>query len=321
MVATVGSVPRLTPINRSATPIGPPGSYSWPFPFRFWSTSDSTSETSLMVSPSKLEEDMLHPGSEQDHLRSSGQEPLTTFRRPLVGYRRSSRCMVCGLSQRQSYLSINSHAQSKHRGRRPLLRSYSVTSPKELSRFLDFVVEETGQMANHPHYEELRRVAKLDDIPWKSGAGEWMEKIVHFVIDAHVQPCTDDKCGLTYIQINGSTRWNAFTASNCDRCQSLDKAGTHMWVVDSTHSSGPFVGNLSAACISLNVAPDEGWIPLSRMPLPRGGRCKICNSFRPHRNPTFWGGPAFYLLALCMRVQFCLCKVQKEGQVSAFPWT
>ena len=253
-----------------------------------------------MVSPSKLEEDMLHPGSEQDHLRFSGQEHLTTFRRPLVGYRRSSRCMVCGLSQRQSYLSINSHAQSKHRGRRPLLRSYSVTSPKELSRFLDFVVEETGQMANHPHYEELRRVAKLDDIPWKSGAGQ---------------------CGLTYIQINGSTRWNAFTASNCDRCQSLDKAGTHMWVVDSTHSSGPFVGNLSAACISLNVAPDEGWIPLSRMPLPRGGRCKICNSFRPHRNPTFWGGPAFYLLALCMRMEFCLCQVQEDGQVTAFPWT
>ena len=263
---------------------------------------------------------MLQSGVDPSPWSRQGTRPSIP-RQPPPGSKRRSRCSVCGLDQRQSYLSINSHAQSKHGGKRPLLRTYSLTSPKELSRFLEFIAEEVKPMVNHPHYDELRQAAKLDRIPWKSGAGEWMEKIIHFVIDAHVQPCTDKTCGLTYIRVNNSTRWNAFTASSCRQCQLRDKEGAHMWEVDTTHPSGPFVGNLSAACISLLIAPMEAWEPETRAPWPRGSRCQACDVFRPHRNSTFWGGPAFYLLGLCMRMDFCLCRVKSDGQVITFPWT
>ena len=240
--------------------------------------------------------------------------------------RSRSACPLCGLDTKSFWLSLKDHVRTKHLGRRPLHRTYNLSSSRRLQSFLAFLAYEIQNVRSHPHFEELSQWATNNSIFWKGDGGQMIEKLVHLVINTHVAPCTREKCMIFKLRVNFTGDWSAYTTESCHKCHSKNQAGNRevvTWHLEDfvTWVPWPYSPSLSAELITLVLNPDVGWRPQPsqnalgnpiRQPLPRGWRpplpvaCSTCGKQQLERQTYATGGP-FYIMVAALYADICTC--------------
>ena len=239
--------------------------------------------------------------------------------------RSRSACPVCGLDTSKFWLSLKDHLRTKHLGRRPLHRTYNLSSPRRLKLFLAFLAYEIENVRSHPHFEELSQWATNTSIFWKGDGGQMIEKLVHLVINTHVVPCTKEKCMVFKLRVNFDGNWSAYTTEACRKCQAKDQMEGPVitWHLEDFVTWAPdrFSPSLSAELVTLLLNPSACWRPQPgrsvlgdpmRQSLPRGGRppipstCATCGKQQLERKDYASEGP-FFIMVTALIADICTC--------------
>ena len=235
-------------------------------------------------------------------------------------------CPLCGLDTKTFWLSLKDHVRTKHHGRRPLHRTYNLSSPRRLSSFLAFLAYEIENVRSHPHFEELSQWATSQSIFWKGDGGQMMEKLVHLVINTHVAPCTEGKCMVFKLRVNLTGDWSAYTTESCHKCNTRDQSESQevvSWHLEDfvTWIPSRYSPSLSAELVTLLLNPSACWKPPPsqsalgtpvRQSLPRGGRpplpskCSTCGKQLLERKTYATGGP-FFIMVAALYADICTC--------------
>ena len=233
---------------------------------------------------------------------------------------------LCGLDTKTFWLSLKDHVRTKHHGRRPLHRTYNLSSPRRLSSFLAFLAYEIENVRSHPHFEELSQWATNKSIFWKGDRGQMMEKLVHLVINTHVAPCSEGKCMAFKLRVNFSGDWSAYTTESCHKCNPTDRLESQevvSWHLEDFVTWVPwrYSPSLSAELVTLLLNPSACWRSQPsqsasgdpvRQSLTRGWGppsppdCNTCGKQLLQRKTYATGGP-FFIMVAALYADICTC--------------